>query len=98
MKVVWTPRAQRRLQEIHDHIARDQPGNAARWVARVLDRSEQISELPQSGRMVPEYQRDTIRELIEGDYRIIYRIRSQQVDVLTVRHGARRLPGATRQL
>jgi toxin ParE1/3/4 len=92
MRVVWTPRAQRRLQEIHEYIAQDQPVNAARWMARVLDRGEQIGEQPRSGRIVPEYQRETIREVFEGNYRIIYRIRSQQVDVLTVRHGARRLP------
>ena len=96
MKVIWTPRAQQRLQEIHDYIALDQPANAVRWVARVLDRSDQIGEQPRSGRIVPEYQRDAIRELLEGDYRLIYRIRKQQVDVLTVRHGARRLPSLKR--
>lgn len=98
MKVIWTPRAQQRLQEIHDYIAKDQPGNAARWVARVLDRGEQIGEQPRSGRVVPEYQRETLREVFEGDYRVIYRIRSRQVDVLTVRHGARMLPKITRRL
>ena len=98
MKVIWTPRAQRRLQEIHEHIASDQPGNALNWVSRVLDRSDQIGGQPRSGRIVPEYQRETIREVFEGDYRIIYRIRSQQVDVLTVRHRARLLPGTTRRL
>lgn len=92
MKVIWTPRAQQRLQEIHDYIAQDQPVNATRWVARVLDRGEQIGDQPRSGRMVPEYGRETIREIFEGDYRVIYRIRSQQVDVLTVRHGARQMP------
>lgn len=96
MKVIWTPRAQRRLQEIHDHIAKDQPVNALRWVARVLAHGDQIGAQSRSGRMVPEYQRETIREVFEGDYRIIYRIRSQQVDVLTVRHGARRLPSPAR--
>jgi plasmid stabilization system protein ParE len=98
MKVIWTPRAQQRLQEIHNHIAQDQPGNATRWIARVLDRGEQIADQPRSGRMVPEYGRETVRETFEGDYRIIYRIRSQQVDVLTVRHGARLLPRHTRNL
>jgi plasmid stabilization system protein ParE len=92
MKVIWTPRSQQRLQEIHDYIALDQPANAARWVARVLERGQQIGEQPRSGRIVPEYQRDTIREVFEGDYRLIYRIRSQQVDVLTVRHSSRYLP------
>lgn len=98
MRVIWTPRAQRRLQEIHDYIAKDQPGNATRWVTRVLGRGEQIGDQPRSGRIVPGYQRDTVREVFEGDYRIIYRIRSQQVDVLTVRHATQLLPKTTRQL
>lgn len=67
MKVIWTPRAQQRLQEIHDYIARDQPDNAVRWVARVLDRGEQIGDQPRSGRIVPEYQREAIREVFAGD-------------------------------
>jgi addiction module RelE/StbE family toxin len=92
MRVIWTPRAQRRLQEIHDYIAKDQPVNATRWMAQVLARGEQIGEQPRSGRVVPEYQRESLREVFVGDYRILYRIRSQQVDVLSVRHGARRLP------
>lgn len=98
MKVIWTPRAQQRLQEIHDYIAQDQPVNATHWIARVLDRGEQIGDQPRSGRMVPEYGRETIREIFEGDYRVIYRIRSQQVDVLTVRHGARQMPQRLRNL
>ena len=92
MKVVWTMRARRRLQEIHDYIANDQPVNAKRFIARILARGEQIGDQPRSGRMVPEYQRETIREVFEGDYRIVYRIRSQRVDVMAVHHGARRLP------
>lgn len=98
MKVIWTPRAQRRLKEHYDRIAEDQPGNAWRWVARVFAREEQISAHPHSGRQVPEFQRDDIREIFEGDYRIIYRIKSEQVDVLTVRHGARLLPKHPRHL
>lgn len=98
MKVIWTPRAQQRLQEIQDYIARDQPDNALRWVARVLDRGERIGDQPRSGRVVPEYQREAIREVFAGDYRIVYRLRSQQVDVLTVRHGARLLPKTPRKL
>ncbi len=96
MKVVWTERAKRRLQDIHDYIANDQPVNATRFIARLLARGEQIGDQPRSGRVVPEYQRETIREVFEGDYRIVYRIRSQRVDVITVHHGAQRLPAQRR--
>lgn len=92
------PRAQHRLKEYYDHIAQDQPADAQRWIAHVLDRAVQVSEHPHSGRQVPEYQRDDIREILEGDYRIIYWIKTEQVDVLTVRHGARLLPRYARNL
>lgn len=92
MKLIWTPRAQQRLREIYDHIASDQPVNATRFIKRILARGDQIADQPRAGRIVPEYQRETIREIFEGDYRILYRIRSQSVDVLSVRHGAQRLP------
>ncbi len=52
----------------------------------------QIAGNPFSGRMVPEYQVDDIRELIEKPYRIIYRVKKDQIDVLAIIHGARLLP------
>lgn len=45
-----------------------------------------------SGRLVPEYDRDDVRELIERPYRIIYRIQRDQIEVLAVIHGAQLLP------
>jgi len=60
-------------------------------VDRITKRSEQIAGFPMSGRNVPEYLGDDIRELIEKPYRIIYRIKPDQIDVLAVVHGARML-------
>lgn len=71
MRVIWTPRAQLRIRSIHDHIAKGSPQNASAWVGRVLDREDQIGTQPRSGRKVPEFHRETIREVFEGDYRII---------------------------
>ena len=59
---------------------------------RITRRSSQIAGNPLSGRMVPEYQAEDIRELIENPYRIIYRVKQDQIDVLAVIHGARLLP------
>jgi toxin ParE1/3/4 len=47
---------------------------------------------PFPGRMVPKYQADDIRELIEKLYRIIYRVKKDQIDVLAVIHGERLPP------
>ena len=61
-------------------------------VERLTERSEQIASFPLSGRMVPEYEAPDVREVIERPYRIIYRIKPDQIDILAVVHGARMLP------
>lgn len=92
MKVAWTLKALLRLQQIHDHIALDQPINARNFIDRLTQKAGRIALIPHSGRIVPQYGRDDVRELYEGEYRIIYRIRTDRIDILTVRHSARLLP------
>jgi plasmid stabilization system protein ParE len=57
-------------------------------VDRLTRRPQQIADFPLSGRRVPEYDIDKIREVIEGPYRIIYHIKPEQIDVVAVIHGA----------
>ncbi|MBL4827258.1 MAG: type II toxin-antitoxin system RelE/ParE family toxin [Spongiibacteraceae bacterium] len=92
MKVVWTARAGSRLQDILEYIAKDQPVNAEKWVDQLIERGDSLSEYPSRGRMVPEYQDPAIREVFEGDYRIIYWLLVSRVDILTVLHGSIPLP------
>jgi plasmid stabilization system protein ParE len=73
-------------------VVADSPTYAQRMVDRITQRSEQISTQPYSGRKVPEYETDDVRELIEKPYRIIYRLKKDQIDVLAVIHGAQLLP------
>jgi len=60
-------------------------------VDRLTQRSEQIATFPWSGRKVPEYEAENIREVIEESYRIIYRIKPNQLDVLAVIHSSQLL-------
>jgi plasmid stabilization system protein ParE len=60
-------------------------------VDRITRRSIQLADSPLSGRIVPEFQAKDIREVIEKPYRIIYRVKQDQIDVLAVIHGARLL-------
>ena len=92
MKVQWTENAIGHLVNIYEYIAINSPTYGRRMVDRITRRSEQIAEQPHSGRKVPEYDADDIRELIEKPYRIIYRIKPNQIDVVAVIHGARLLP------
>jgi toxin ParE1/3/4 len=88
MKVHWTNTAEGHLDAIFNYIAQNSPEYAKHIVDRITRRSQQIAEYPLSGRRVSEYDFNQIREMIEGPYRIIYHIKSDQVDVLAVIHGA----------
>jgi plasmid stabilization system protein ParE len=88
--VHWTQTALRHLTAIHDYIAEDSPHYARETVERLTGRSAQIGQFAYSGHTVPEYEEaDDVREVLEDPYRILYRIRTERVDVLAVIHTAR---------
>ncbi len=88
MEVYWTKTAQEHLDGIFRYISQNSPVYAKITVDRLTARSVQISEFPLSGRKVPEYEIDQIREVLEGSYRIIYLIKADRVEVLAVIHEA----------
>ena len=92
MKVQWAPLAIDRVAEIAARIAEDNPIAAEKWIRETFERVGQLSRFPKSGRHIAETQRQDIRELILGDYRIIYRIETNQVSILTMRHTRQILP------
>src|SRR5881392_750269 len=91
MKVFWTDAAVGQLIAIHDYVAQTSPEYALRLVDCLTKLSIQIAVFPFSGRMVPEYELNELRELIEGSYRIIYLIKEDkdQIEVLAVIHTSR---------
>ena len=90
-QVRWTPQAADDLDAIAEFIARDSPYFAGLFIADILQSVNRLVDFPESGRIVPEIGNRSIREVILGSYRIIYRLRSEAVEVLTVHHGARLL-------
>jgi addiction module RelE/StbE family toxin len=92
VKVLWTENAIDHLANIYEYIAFNSPTYARHMIDRITRRTEQIAEHNLSGRKVPEYDAKDIRELIEKPYRIIYRIKPDQIDVIAVIHGARLMP------
>jgi plasmid stabilization system protein ParE len=92
MRIQWSPLAIDRVSEIADYIAQDDPLAADKWVRSVFDRVKQVKDFSKSGRYVPEINRKDIRELIYGNYRIIYCIDKKVVSILTVRHFKQILP------
>ncbi|MEO7327379.1 MAG: type II toxin-antitoxin system RelE/ParE family toxin [Minicystis sp.] len=88
----WARRAEADLEAIHDYIADDDPVAAGRWLEKLLTRAAQIAPLPFTGRMVPEFGREELREVLLRTCRIVYRITPGEVQVITVFEGHRLFP------
>lgn len=88
-KVIWTEPALIDLHEIIGYIARDSQVYAERFGLKVVQAPRRLRKFPCSGRIVPEFNDDTIRELIYGSYRIIYKIYESDCYVVAVIHGSR---------
>jgi plasmid stabilization system protein ParE len=92
MKIIWSPLAIDRALEIAEYIALDKPSASDKWINTVFSKVQQLEFSPEIGRVVPEIGNDQFRELIYGNYRIIYRVERKQVSILTIRHGKQILP------
>jgi toxin ParE1/3/4 len=90
-RIVWSPRAANGLEEICTYIARDSEHYACVFAQRIVDAVEDLVEFPEMGRVVPEYNSPSLRERIVGNYRIVYRLHSDAVQVVVVTHGSRLL-------
>jgi len=91
--VEWTVPALRSLLEVVQYIKADDPEAAQRFGKEIKKKVARLAQFPNSGRMVPEFPTSGLREVIVGNYRIIYRLVSKKsrVEILTVHHGARRI-------
>jgi len=92
MRVTWTQHARLHLTDIRNYIAANSPRYAQRTIDGIMARAKQLTLFPHSGSIVIEYGNPEIREVIEGSYRVIYRVKDEVVEILAVIHGARQLP------
>jgi len=90
-QVSWTSQALDDVEAVCLFIARDAPRYAEVFADRVFRVTDRLARFPRSGRVVPEIGREDIREIIVQSYRVIYRLLSDEVEILTVHHGARPL-------
>lgn len=90
-EVRWTFQAADDLEVITDFIAVDSHHYASLFVMDVLAAVERLADFPNSGKIVSELDNPDIREILFGSYRIIYRVKGNLVEILTVFHGARLL-------
>ena len=80
-QVVWSPSSLEDLDAIAEFISRDSMAYASVFVQRILAHVVKLSEFPHSGRIVPEYGREDLREFLFKNYRIVYRVRGSRIEV-----------------
>ena len=89
-QINWTSQAATDLKDIFDYISRDSPRYAYQQIAAIRQAVHILKKQPFAGRVVPEYDLLSVREIIRGNYRIIYAtVLPGRIDILAVHHGAK---------
>jgi plasmid stabilization system protein ParE len=91
MKVLWTRESLEQLVEIERYIAKDSPIIAQQFVEHLVEQGDALSRNPRIGRIVPEISNENIRERIIKNYRLVYRLNKDKIEILTVFEGHRLL-------
>lgn len=93
-ELIWAPAARLDLKDLAVYIAESRPHASAHFVAQVFQVVERLTDFPESGRIVPEFEDPGIREIIRKPCRIVYRIKVQErlVEIVRVWHAARGMP------
>ncbi len=84
MKLTWTNEALNRLIEVEDYISEDSPQRALNFVNRIISKAESLKKHPKKGRIVPEFSIPDFREMIYKKYQIVYIIKQDCIEILTV--------------
>jgi len=88
-RIVWSRRAFQDLEAIASYIAQDSPAYASVVVRTIINQIKTLSRFPRSGRKVPEFDDEDLRELLAYSYRIIYRLQQEEIIIAAVIHGKR---------
>jgi addiction module RelE/StbE family toxin len=88
-KIIWSELALDDLKSIHDYISKDSIIYANRVIEKIIQRIDQLEHFPKSGRVVPELNNNSIRELIQNNYRIIYKVTTQEIFIVSIHHASK---------
>jgi len=89
MRVEWSHHARDDLDDLVDYISRDSVLYGRRFGERVVLATKRLSQFPASGRMIPEADDLSLREIVVQGYRVMYRLEADRVLILAVMHGSR---------
>ncbi len=96
MKIIWTELALLDAENIKAYIEQDSEIYATRVIEKIIEAIENLKMFPQMGRVVPEFKKHDIREILVYNYRVIYEVQNQAITVLTIIHSARDLGNVNR--
>jgi addiction module RelE/StbE family toxin len=97
-RVIWSPRALADVDAIASYISRDSTVHASAVVTKIIRATRTLRRFPFAGRVVPEFEDESLRERFVYSYRVIYRVQGQTVTVAAVIHGQRMLEAVEPQL
>lgn len=91
-RLIWSEMSSDDLEDIADYIAKESLHYAQQTISKIYYAAEKMADHPLSGRVVPELSNPVIREIIVGNYRVIYSTPSpDEVQIITVHHSSRML-------
>jgi toxin ParE1/3/4 len=89
--IEWTRGSTEDLRQIKEYIGQSAPDTAESFVQRLIASTNRLAAFPLSGSVVRAFSRFEAREILHGNYRIIYRVDGERVLILTVYHASRML-------
>lgn len=92
-KIIWSEHSVSDLEYIHGYISQDSVRYANTVITRIIQSIKNLTQFPNSGRIVPEFRNQKIRELLVYNYRIIYQLSDSQIIILSIIHGKMSLRG-----
>lgn len=90
-KIIWSLKAVENLEDISIYISKNSPLYAPVFVQKIINSVDRLLDFPYSGRKVPEFDEDNIREIIFHNYRIVYRVNKNNIEIILVIHGSKLL-------
>ena len=85
-RLIWSPEAVEDLESIVDYISRDSEFYAKAIISKIINEVKIIPHYPQIGRKVPEINDEVIRELIVYNYRVVYHIKKNIIQIVSIIH------------
>ncbi|WP_338377916.1 type II toxin-antitoxin system RelE/ParE family toxin [uncultured Flavobacterium sp.] len=93
VRINWTKQAVSDLQSIAEYFSKDSKFYGKREILKIRNATTILKTYPLSGKIISEITKSDFREVIQGNYRIIYKIvTNQRIDIITIHHASRSLP------